>query len=442
MSKKSTKPFGGAKIVYAASIVKESVQDATMFNGINYLERPRTPMGDDAIEYYTNTVDYNAYHARCLRLKADVSVGLGMSIVSGSAGMMKRLEVVNDHGDSFIEVISRVALDYETTGNGYLEIVVGRGGKIVEYYFMPSRRVYRRPRGADSAYYYANNESGALIPMQGYKFGEPREAGSYIMSFAQYSQTCVNYGLPDWRGAVSDIELDYYSMLYNQKFFINSGIPDLAIVVEGGSFDKDTQDAVTSFLSSNIKGVNNAHKTLYLPISSPDVKVKFEKLGMDVPKDASFDTLRARCRDNIVSAHGVCPRLVGIVTAGALGGGGEATGQLKTFQEISIAPRQSMWATKLQGPLSEMGMGTVEVMFNEMDTNIQENPSQYYPAMIGAGVLTVEKSREELGYEIVMIGDDKAKKEKEQAAEKVKLVDDVGEPVIDALEKLSKALDG
>jgi hypothetical protein len=166
--------------------------------------------------------------------------------------------------------------------------------------------------------------------------------------------------------------------------------------------------------------------------------VRFEKLGLEVPKDASFDQLRSRCRDNIVSGHGVYPRLVGIVTAGQLGGGGEATGQLKTFQEITINPRQSMFEKKITPVFNSMDEGAIEFSFEKMDVSIQEPDSTYYPAMINSGVLTTEKARELLGYEQNMIGDDRIQQEKE--AMKAQFNQDPETKLIDTLEKIQKAL--
>ena len=437
-SESTIKAFGGATVIYKAKIEKESIQNINQLSTIDHIPRPLTADDDDAIEYYNLTTDYNSYHARCIRVKTDITIGLGINITKGNSDkFMNRLAVINQYGENFEEVLSRVALDYETTGNGYMEIVKGPSGIILELYFMPAVKMYKRPRGADTAFYFLNSSIGQYVPMKAF---DPKdtEPGSSVLHFANYTQASRYYGLPDWRGCIPDIELDYYATLYNKKFFINSGIPDLAIIVEGGAFDKDTQDQVTSFLQSNIKGYLNAHKTLYLPVNDPNVKVRFEKLGLEVPKDASFDQLRSRCRDNIVSGHGVYPRLVGIVTAGQLGGGGEATGQLKTFQEITINPRQSMFEKKITPVFNSMDEGAIEFSFEKMDVSIQEPDSTYYPAMINSGVLTTEKARELLGYEQNMIGDDRIQQEKE--AMKAQFNQDPETKLIDTLEKIQKAL--
>lgn len=391
------KAFGGAKVIYVAHVVEKASRQEEVDPG-DIIPRPYSETWGDLLEYWEKQTDYNAYHARCLRVKADCTVSLGVNVIDGPEhAVQDRLAIVNDLGQSFGEVMSRVALDFETTGNGYLELVRGRAGQIEELYHCPATLVWRRPKSHPHDFRYWNNAGEVDFDL--YMPGRRQEDPS-VGQLVHFANPCTGsryYGAPDWRGCLPDIEVDYYSVLYNQRFFINSGIPDMAIVVQGGEFDKETEEKVVEFLQNNIKGLDNAHRILYLPINDKEVEVKFEKLAVDMKNmDGSFEKLRATCRDNIVSAHGVPPRLVGIVTSGQLGGGGEIHGQLKVFQEITIGPRQSLFEMKLNPIIQEMGLNA-KIAFEEMDTSVQEAASTYYPAMVGAKILTVDEAREEIG---------------------------------------------
>jgi PBSX family phage portal protein len=392
------KAFGGAKVIYIASPVqKESAQTEPLFE--DEISRPYDSSRGDLVEYYSGLTTWNAYHGRSLRVKVDCTVGLGVNVLNKDPKKMQaKFSSVNERGESLRDVLGPLALDFETTGNAYLEVVRSRGGKVGEIYHCPSFLVTQRRRGSNNPPFVYRNDTDK-VEFAAYREGE-REENS-LLFFRNFTLESRYYGLPDWRGAVSDIELDYYAALYNKNFFINSGIPDLAIIVQGGEFDEPTEKKVVEFFQQNLKGVENAHKTLYLPINGEagEIEVKFEKLAMDMKnQDASFDKLRARCRDNIVSAHGVPPRLVGIVTAGQLGGGGENEGQLKSFQEITIAPRQSMFKEKLDPVFREL-FGDLEWDFEKMDTSTQEEPSTFYPTMVQSGILTRDEARADLGYE-------------------------------------------
>ena len=142
MTDKKARAFGGAKVIYVARFAKESAQKDPETSG-DIIERPWSEDRGDLITYFSTLTNFNSYHARCLRVKSDTTVNLGIDVLdeeedpvgedSPDAGtpdptdatreVLTRLSVVNDYGQSFQEVISRVSLDYETTGNGYLEIV-------------------------------------------------------------------------------------------------------------------------------------------------------------------------------------------------------------------------------------------------------------------------------------------------------------------------------
>jgi HK97 family phage portal protein len=390
---KAQKAAPKAQVIFSSAIMKESAQQEELWG--DEIPHPWDDTRGDLLKYYTMLTGFNAYHARCLRLKTDCSVGLGLNVVNGNEdASLKRLSVVNDRNQGALEVLCRVALDMETCGNGFLEVVRGAGGKVVELYHCPAELVTLRPRGASTAFYYRNQ--GAAVPFPAFTPDGTDE--NSLLYFANYTQDNRHYGLPDWRGCIPDIELDFSAARYNQKFFENSGVPDMAIIVEGGEFSEETSNAVQLFFQAQFKGLNNSHRTLYLPVNDPDVKVRFEKLAMEHQKDGSFDSLRSRCRDNIASAHGVPPRLVGIVTAGQLGGGGEAVGQLKNFQEIVIEPRQKYFEQKLSPVFQSMLGENVEVKFQRMNTGIQEPDSTYYPAMVNGGILDKNEAREDLGY--------------------------------------------
>ena len=387
-----SKPFGGAKVIYIAQkIEKESKQSEEPYG--DEIPHPYDGTNGDLIQFYSDLIEYNAFHGLCINKKVACSVRLGMNIVDGPDDFDPDM-IVNDKDETIADVVSKVCMDFESTGNGYMECVRGKGGKIQELYHCPSPLVTHRPRGAETRFYYQGY--GGRIPFPSYSQG----GDSSLLYFQNYTNSDRFYGLPDWRSCIPDIELDYYAVRYNQKFFVNSGIPDLAIVVEGGEFDQETEEKVVSYFQSNFKGWENAHKVLYLPVNSDGVKVRFEKLAVDAKdRDASFDTLRSRCRDNIVSAHDVPPRLVGVVTTGQLGAGGEVQGQFKVFQETHIAPKQRYFEGKLTPLLKDMGIiSSGRLRFEAMDVNIQEKDSEYYPKMVESGIITVDEAREALGY--------------------------------------------
>jgi len=154
MSEAKTK----AKVIYVAHVRKESKQPEIKIKDV--VDRPREEERGDLISYYNQTPDLNSFHARCLRVKSDCTVNLGIKFLDESEEKRKtydeQLTRVNDDGQTFQEVISRVSLDYETTGNGYLEIVRAQDKSIAELYFAPSINTYRRRRDSEYPFVIVN----------------------------------------------------------------------------------------------------------------------------------------------------------------------------------------------------------------------------------------------------------------------------------------------
>jgi hypothetical protein len=314
------------------------------------------------------------------------------------------------------EVIRRVAIDY-MHGNGYLELVKGRGsGNIEEIYFMPAIEVWRRPRGSSTAFLYRSSNEGTAQEIP--RYPEFNDDGRSILHLQRATNLNRHYGFPSWLGIIPEIELDKYTTLYNQKFFVNSGVPDLAIIIEGGDLTETAEEAITEYLTSNFKGLDNSQKTVVIPVDGQGVKVRFEKIGMTIEKDGSFTKLRESCRDRIISGWGCPSRLVGVMSAGSLGGGGEVTSQLKTFQETVNGPDQRYIASKLSPVFREMGLPNF-TGFSPIDTdNYEETVS-----LFEAGVINKNEARSLHGYGEVEDGEEfsSAKEEKDQ----VKQLEDI-----------------
>ena len=88
----------------------------------------------------------------------------------------------------------------------------------------------------------------------------------------------------------------------------------------------------------------------------------------------SFEKLFDKKTLEIVSAHGVPPRIVGIITAGSLGGGGEYQAQLKSLKEVTIRPKQVLVEETFNDTIFRDTGDRID--FNEIDiTPIQAEPA-------------------------------------------------------------------
>ena len=77
------------------------------------------------------------------------------------------------------------------------------------------------------------------------------------------------------------------------------------------------REGLRIFVLEKARGVDNAGRIILLEDERDRVKIRFEKLNLEV-KDLMIVKVLEHFRDVVVAAHGVPTRILGIVTPGQL----------------------------------------------------------------------------------------------------------------------------
>lgn len=290
----------------------------------------------------------NAFHTQCIALKAEMAVGLDYEAPKKVEAFLEEIS----GEDNFLDILQRVAWDWECLGNGALEIVRGAKGNIGEIYHVHGHTLYVRASGNKLQGYTQD----ADVPVEFDVFGA-RGLRNEILHFKRYTPFSTWYGLPEWVAALEALRLDQQKKIFYSSFFSNFAVPALAVVLEGAEFDAEVEKMLQHSFES-MKGMDNSFRTLLLSVPFENAQIKFEKLMADF-KDMPFDKLTQATREEILAAHGTPPRLVGIVTAGSLGGENEAEAQLRNFVECKIRPRMKYLERRVQLLLRDAGLPEV-----------------------------------------------------------------------------------
>jgi len=298
--------------------------------------------------YYTNT-----YHRRAVQLKASL-----LSNITEARSLEGQYKTPKQLLYSFI-------LNLELFGNAFLEIV---GNKI---YLLPTTEA--RVDKNHNIYQVKNEKKIQLTAKQ----------------LAYYSPKSLFYGEPDYLGSLLAIITSSKIDAFNNAFFENSAKADKAIVFENAEPSEEQMRAFEQFFGSNFKGYQNAHKTLIVTAHGENAKVRFEDLSKI--DDLSFEKLKNITRDEIITAHGVPPRMMGIVTSGQLGGGGELIGQLHTFNQLTIIPKQE----EIEWFFESIGF---PIKLNPIDATNFKDDSELVTGLINAGIISIQEARSILGY--------------------------------------------
>ena len=267
------------------------------------------------INELTNAYVQNPYHGECIDLKTLNIIGDGLK-----DDVMEVLDDITPIDCAFTALYNTIK-DLQIYGNAYWEIInLGIAG--FQIFHIPAQTMiktvdgYKQTVGEKSSEFKANQ----------------------IYHFKYSTPLSTIYGAPDYLSILPEIRLFSKIYRYNDKFFDNNAIPDMAMIVKGGEMSSNAIYSIRQFFRDKFQGIENAHKILYLPLKE-GMDVIFEKLQTD-SKDASFLELLKQAITDIIARHGVPPRLISIVNQGQLGGGGEVVGQLEIFYKTRIKPKQ------------------------------------------------------------------------------------------------------
>ncbi|MDO5606023.1 MAG: phage portal protein [Paracoccus sp. (in: a-proteobacteria)] len=323
----------------------------------------------------------SAEHGRAISLKAASAFGGGL-IGKGAA----RIDALCDSGAT--DMLVNLGVDLETYGNAFVQVIRAKD-RIAGLRRLPAITMTRWRDGFLQR-----------VPLPN---GDTRKITFTADEVIQLKVPCPmggRYALPEWIGTEGMLELARAAIAYNAKFFSNNAIPEHAVIFKGATPTRDQKDVVAAFFRHEYNGLENAHRTLLLHVGE-DTSVTFERLTADV-KDADFLKLIDAARDRIPIAHGVPPRMLGIVTAGALGGASEVSGQLFTFELLTLRPKRRAMLDQLRPILSALGLkpgdpddglADDQVAFRPLDLTPPGEDTGKLPDLVNSGILTPEEAR-------------------------------------------------
>ena len=324
----------------------------------------------------------SAEHNRAIHVKAESAFGGGL------VGNAAPIETLCDTGAT--EMFVHLGLDVETYGNAFLQVIRSRDDqRIIGLRRLPAITMARFRNGFLQRVTTPNGDTKRIT-----------FSATEIVHLRDLCPQGRHYAYPSWIGAEGMLELAHAATRYNAAFFKNNAIPEYAIVFKGPTPTADQKRAIRDFFNNEFKGMDAAHRTLILS-TGEEHEVDIKRLTADV-KDGDFLKLIDAARDRIPIAHGTPPRILGIMAAGQLGGGGEVAGQLFTFEHLTVKPKRRRMLDQLRPLLKELGLtpgsaedGLIEgqVAFRPLDLTPPKDDAEHLPALVQAGILTAEEAR-------------------------------------------------
>lgn len=393
----------------AQSVVEKMISE---YGAISYALRDRLGAMPPPIDPYRLLVlaDASGYHAQAMRWRKAGTTGQGFT---ASDKLMAHLKMANEH-ETFQNYLNCWADDLEHFGNAYTHIV--KGPVTVNFYRRASVKVRVKPPGVSAPSGIASPLAGtaAALANTGMQFiyyeyiaGTGLAAyiyyDRYLPGMAEGVSHCklhsrsgnLFYGDPDYTSTLKLLGLNVEIVDLAQKWFENSMITDMAMVLKGAELDPEEKQNIRAYLRDNMKGATNAYKVLFLEVGANE-EVQFEKLGTGF-NDTLFIKVRDSIREEQAAGDGIPGQLAGIDTHTMSIGDAQGSAQLRQFKLGWADMRRLEMSAYWQQVFSDCGLPDPESFeINEFDTTAGEDNSKYYSQMVGAGIFTADEARQQL----------------------------------------------
>lgn len=309
--------------------------------------------------------------------------------------MFDRLDDLNNE-DEFIETIEKVVVDYEVTGNGYLEIGRSASGQIGYIGHIPSHTLRVR-RQRDGFVQFVNGK-----PIFFKRYGDRRAYNPFnndarpneIIHFKKYNPADAYYGAPDIIPALSAVAGNKFADQYNLDYFENKAVPRNIILVRGGVFSDAAQRKLMKFFGEDLKGSH--HRALYVPLPADTREQKFDFEVKSVETGNQDSAFREYTRGNIekiLMVHRVPATKLGMTQDAALAAAKDLD---KTFKEQVCKPLQRVIEKKVNRVLAEL-TDVFKFKLNELDLLDEVSKANIDRVYHTIGATTANEIRAEQG---------------------------------------------
>jgi hypothetical protein len=178
---------------------------------------------------------------------------------------------------------------------------------------------------------------------------EPKQ----IYVFRPYAPGQKYYPLPDYVGALRVIDLDEEVDNFHLNNIKNGLAPSLAITTFTNA-DPEQRQQIEAMLREQYAGTDNAGSLMYMDLDSPENAPVITPIPQN-GADGYYTTLSEITTQKILTAHRITsPMILGIKTAGQLGGRDEVTDAYLLLLNTVIRPFQQILLSSIEEMLNMM----------------------------------------------------------------------------------------
>lgn len=282
----------------------------------------------------------SAKHNAIVNGKANFIAGKGI-VFEDDAKQYLADQSINRSGETINDILEKVALDIETFGGCYLEVIYNPFGTATSLYHIDYSKVRSN---CDNTYFYISEQwdlKNKPDDIEGIAaFDENNKSGKQIIYIKEYRPGVNTYTLPTYQGAMNYIELDVAVSEFHLNAIHNGMMPSKLISFNNGVPTEDEQRVIERKMKEKFAGEANAGKFIINfnndPAKAPTI---LDLSASDL--DKQFDLLNKTIQQEIFSGHRITSAsLFGISTEGALGARNEMRTAYEIFQNTYVNGKQ------------------------------------------------------------------------------------------------------
>ena len=227
------------------------------------------------------------------------------------------------------DAFKRVALDFLTFGNAYLEKRISRSGQVLQ--LVPALAKFVRRGKELNRYYFITGWQ------QEYEFS--RDA---IFHFIEPDVNQEVYGVPQYISALQSAWLNEAATLFRRKYYKNGSHAGFVFYMTDAAQNQHDVDKLREAMR-NSKGPGNFRNLfMYAPNGKKD-GIQILPVSDVAAKDEFFN-IKNVTRDDVLAAHRVPPQLLGIMP-NSTGGFGAVEPAARVFAQNELVPLQNQFLT-------------------------------------------------------------------------------------------------
>lgn len=363
-------------------------------------------------------MENNVYFDACVRQVAIDVVGQGWSIVLKEDATEKPeeqkkakdfLDDPNPTFETLEAILNQALIDWGSIGWFGLEVSRDKKSNEVNgLWHVPAQTI--RVHKSEEKYAQVKNEKfvwfrkfgleGHISIGSGNEIQGRSNRANEMIFYKRYYPLSGWYGSPPILPAIGSIFAMIGIRDYNLAFFENYGIPAALVTLEG-RWEEGSAKLISDFIDIEIKGSNQAHKTLVFELPSGGGKLTWEPLTVSTnKKEGSFEIFLKIYRDEVLATYRMHPYRIGIIEEGALGGN-VARESTKIYISSVINPLKQEISRIITKLIMENGLGVMnyEFKFGVLDSRDMDALVTRWAMLFGMAAMTVNDIMKEMNRE-------------------------------------------